>query len=163
MLAPPDEPPRLLSLHNPVIKGDIARALKVPASVLSPAFILIGQCWGQHLFRLVSTNGVPVVIILLPFPSVFLFMLLSLPWMLFLVSPVHILSHVCHRELAYTIVGHGEKLSVRLLSPHLRLELQAVRKAGTPRTKKDWNPNFSCLSPWWWEYCSEAKALYHET
>lgn len=66
----------------------------------------------------------------------FLFMLFPLPGMLFLVSPAHLLSHVCRRKLAYTIVGTGEAISIRLLSPYPRLELE-VHGAGI---QKGWHP-----------------------
>lgn len=47
----------------------------------------------------------------------------------------------------------------------LRLKLKsmwlAIGKAGGTGTRNDQNLVCSCLSPWWREYSSEAKALYH--
>lgn len=79
----------------------------------------------------------------------FLFMLFPLPGMLFLVSPAHLLSHVCHRELAYTTVGAGEAISIRLLSPYLRLETKVhgagIQKGWYPKHKERLEPSLFLL------------------
>lgn len=77
-------------------------------------------------------------LLLLPFTPIW-FMLFPLPWMLFLISPVHIFSLACHRELDCTIsvVVELYRLGCCLYSQHWsfkqarRLALPKQRRAET--------------------------------